>query len=234
MCKGDTFMSDETTYRGLVFGAIGVLAETSELQRQAYNLAFRQTGLRWDWSPAVYRRLLHKPGGQARIADVAREQGDLVDADAVHARKVANFRAAVLREGLTPRPGVLEMLHAAKAGGLRTAWATTTGRPTVELMLEGLSGSIAETDFDFVGDRSHVEAPKPAPEIYQLTLAELGLEAGSVLAVEDTPESAEAALGAGLDVIGFPGWAATERDFPEGVTVVDALSPDLLRARQVA
>lgn len=227
-------MSDETMYRGLVFGAIGVLSETSGLQRQAYNLAFRQAGLDWEWDAARYRRLLHRPGGQRRIAEYADLRGVYVDAEAVHARKVANFRAAVLREGLTPRPGVMALLQAARRHGLPAAWATTTGRQTVELILEGLSGTLSEADFAFVGDRSHAAAPKPAPDIYLRTLAELGLAAGEVLAVEDTPESAEAALAAGLDVVAFPGWAAQDRAFPAGVRVVTELSADLLTARRAA
>ncbi|MBF9058510.1 HAD-IA family hydrolase [Rhodobacterales bacterium HKCCSP123] len=225
-------MSEITTYRGLVFGAIGVLAETSEIQRQAYNLAFRQAGLDWEWDRVGYREMLRRPGGMRRIADYAAAKGDLVDAEAVHARKVANFRAGVLREGLTPRPGVIGMLQAAQAARMPVAWVTTTGRQTVELMLEGLSGSLAEADFAFVGDRSMVEAPKPAPDIYRRALEVLGLSADEVLAIEDTPESAEAARGAGLDTFGFPGWAASDRIFPEGVPVVTRLSPDLLMLRE--
>lgn len=221
-----------TTYRGLVFGAIGVLAETSEIQRQAYNLAFRQAGLGWEWDAARYREMLHQPGGMRRIAEYAEARGDLVDAEAVHARKVANFRAAVLRDGLSPRPGVIEMLQAAQAAHLPVAWVTTTGRQTVELMLDGLSGSLAEADFAFVGDRSQVEHPKPAPDIYLHALKVLGLAADEVLVIEDTPESAEAARGAGLDTIGFPGWAAEDRVFPAGVPVVTRLSPDLLTLRE--
>jgi HAD superfamily hydrolase (TIGR01509 family) len=225
-------MSEITTYRGLVFGVIGVLAETSELQRQAYNLAFRQAGLDWEWDAERYREMLHRPGGMRRIADYAEAKGDLVDAEAVHARKVANFRAAVLRDGLTPRPGVIEMLQAAQAARLPVAWATTTGRQTVELMLEGLSGSLVEADFAFVGDRSMVEHPKPAPDIYRRALDVLGLSADEVLAIEDTPESAEAAVGAGLNTIGFPGWAAEDRIFPPGVPVVTRLSPEFLTLRE--
>lgn len=225
-------MSEITTYRGLVFGAIGVLAETSELQRQAYNLAFRQAGLDWEWDAEGYREMLHRPGGMRRIADYAEAKGDLVDAEAVHGRKVANFRAAVLRGGLTPRPGVIEMLQAAHATGLPVAWVTTTGRQTVELMLEGLAGSLVEADFAFVADRSHVDNPKPAPDIYRHALQRLGLGAKDVLVIEDTPESAEAAVGAGLDTIGFPGWAAEDRVFPPGVPVVTRLSPELLTLRE--
>ncbi|MEC7496587.1 MAG: haloacid dehalogenase, partial [Pseudomonadota bacterium] len=35
--------------RALIFGSIGVLVETSELQRQAYNAAFAAHRLDWHW-----------------------------------------------------------------------------------------------------------------------------------------------------------------------------------------
>ena len=42
----------------LLLGSIGVLAETSELPRQAYNKAFHKHGLDWYWSVANYCYLL--------------------------------------------------------------------------------------------------------------------------------------------------------------------------------
>lgn len=227
-------MTIPQTQRALFVGAIGVLAETSELQRGAYNLAFTQSGLDWTWDPAFYRELLHDPGGVKRIAAQARRTGETVDAEAIHARKVANFRAAVLREGLTPRPGVIETLEAARDAGFCVGWVTTTGRQTVDLMLAGLGGAITEDTFDFILDREAVARPKPAPDAYTEALARAGVGADSALAVEDTPESAEAALGARIDTVGFPGWAAEGRVFPPGVRTVAALSPDILTASQTA
>ena len=40
--------------KALLFGSIGVIAETSELQRQAYNMAFAEHGLDWYWNVANY------------------------------------------------------------------------------------------------------------------------------------------------------------------------------------
>ncbi|MEM9855615.1 MAG: hypothetical protein AAF841_14385, partial [Pseudomonadota bacterium] len=56
----------------------------------------------------------------------------------------------------------------------------------------------------------------------------LGFSAPDVLCVEDTPESADAALRAGLNVVGFPGGAAYGRAFPDGVPVGEFLSPMIL------
>jgi HAD superfamily hydrolase (TIGR01509 family) len=220
--------------RALFIGAIGVLAETSHLQREAFNLAFRQSGLDRHWDAERYRALLEDPGGAKRIVAEAERRGAVVDPEAVHARKVANFRAAVLREGLVPRPGVIETLAAARKAGIVLGWVTTTGRPTVDLMLEGFGGAITAESFDFICDRSHVTAPKPAGEVYELALRRAGVDAGSALAIEDTPESVEAARAMGIPTVAFPGWAAQERRFPSDIQIVTALQPDLLRARQSA
>lgn len=53
--------------KAILLGSIGVITETSELQRQSYNEAFRHHGLDWYWSIANYCELLKKPGGLKRL-----------------------------------------------------------------------------------------------------------------------------------------------------------------------
>lgn len=216
------------TLKAIIFGAIGTLAETSDLQRQAFNLAFRQSGLDWNWDRASYLRLLEAPGGAQRIADFARMKDEVVDVQAVYSRKVANFRALMLKEDVPLRDGVGDLIAAAREAGVRLGWATTTYPETVDLMLEGLADKLPRDAFDYIGDASRVARRKPAPDIYLDALAALGVEAKSALAIEDTPESAEAALAAGLHCVAFPGEAARHRDFPAACRVVDRLSASLL------
>ena len=51
----------------ILFGSIGTLVETSELQRQSFNLAFKEVGLDWYWNTATYCKLITEPGGMKRI-----------------------------------------------------------------------------------------------------------------------------------------------------------------------
>ena len=53
--------------KAILFGSIGTLVETSEIQRQSYNLAFKEAGLDWYWNTATYCGLLTEPGGIKRI-----------------------------------------------------------------------------------------------------------------------------------------------------------------------
>ena len=54
--------------QALIFGSIGTLEETSDLQRAAFNAAFRQHGLDWHRDRETYNGMLRASGGRDRIA----------------------------------------------------------------------------------------------------------------------------------------------------------------------
>lgn len=217
--------------KAIFFGSVGTLAETSELQCKAFNKAFDEAGLDWFWHPNEYRELLREPGGVKRIMSEANRRKQSVDAERIHALKVAHFRDLVATQGLLPRPGVLETLGWARTEGLTVSWVTTTGRDTIDLILMGLRDSITASSFSFIHDTSEVRLPKPAPDIYHRALQQAGVGMDEAIAIEDTPESAISALSAGIKTFGFPGWATAERPFRQGVQTLDVLSAAALLAR---
>ena len=214
--------------KALFFGSIGTLADTSELQRRAYNRAFAEAGLDWIWDRGTYFRLLREPGGRARIAAHAETVGDAVDAASLHGSKVRHFADLASRTGIAPRPGVVDMLQSARARGMNTALCSTTVPDQVEAVTEGLSRAVRSVPFDWIADGTCAARPKPAPDIFNAALGRFDLDPSGVVVVEDTPECAEAALAAGCHVVAFPGEAAADRDFPPGILVVDRLQPRLL------
>jgi len=44
--------------KSILFGSIGVLVESSEIQRKAFNKAFKEFGLDWYWNVANYIKML--------------------------------------------------------------------------------------------------------------------------------------------------------------------------------
>ena len=50
-------------YKALLFGSIGTLIESSNIQRNSFNEAFKEAGLDWYWDEQDYRILLKKSGG---------------------------------------------------------------------------------------------------------------------------------------------------------------------------
>ncbi|MDJ0821112.1 MAG: HAD-IA family hydrolase [Paracoccaceae bacterium] len=212
----------------ILFGSVGTITESSELQRQAFNAAFAEVGLDWRWDAGEYLSMLHMPGGAERIDAYAKAQGAQVDAQALHALKVKHFERMALQNGLTARPGVTRLIDQARGLGVKIGFVTTTGPQTLGLVLGGLARDICAGDFDVILDRSIVKRPKPDPEAYETALSYLDLKPNQVLAIEDTPESAQAALNAGIATVAFPGLAAQDRTFPGTVAQLDALTPDLL------
>ena len=125
--------------KAVMFGAIGTIAETSELQRQAFNAAFEEAGLDWSWEREEYRDMLETPGGERRIEDYNRARGARIDASAIHARKTGLFQEA-LDQGVEPRPGVVDTIRALREAGVRIAFCTTTEEANVAAILRAVKG----------------------------------------------------------------------------------------------
>jgi hypothetical protein len=79
----------------LLFGSISTVADTLELQRQAYNRAFAEHGLDWRWDRDDYVAMLDRSGGQDRVAAYADSVGATVDAAAIHKTKSTIFRESL-------------------------------------------------------------------------------------------------------------------------------------------
>ena len=135
--------------KALLLGSIGVLAETSELQRQAYNAAFVAHGVDWHWNIASYCRHLATPGGQNRLRTLGGDALSESEIRRIHETKQDVF-AASLAGGVAPRAGIVETLSTARAAGLRIGFVTTTTPRTVTMIQEALAGHI---------DMSHITKP---------------------------------------------------------------------------
>ncbi|WP_299375689.1 HAD-IA family hydrolase [uncultured Tateyamaria sp.] len=220
-------------YSTLLLGSIGVLAETSDLQRRAFNTAFEMNELIWHWDADTYRALLEVPGGKARLAHHAARQGAEVDIDKVYEDKVRAFDAA-LAMGIDLRPGIADLIAEAQAQNMKIGFVTGTDPRQVAGILRALEGSISPSVFDFIGDSTLAPRAKPAPDIYNEALRSLGVTGEEALAIEDTPESAQAAVAAGIRTLAYPGENAAGRDFGNGVEVVGTPAVTLLRSAAIA
>lgn len=121
--------------QALLFDVDGTLADTErDGHRPAFNAAFREFGLDWEWDVSLYGELLSVTGGKERMkhyVDTYRpdyeKPADFDDLVAeLHKAKTRHY-TAMLAEGKVPmRPGVERLLREAMDAGLRLAIATTT------------------------------------------------------------------------------------------------------------
>lgn len=212
----------------ILFGSISTLADTSELQRRAFNEAFAAHGMDWEWSRDDYTAMLGSNGGAQRIAEYASSHGDDVDPAEVHATKSAIFRELLAGQEVTLRPGVADTMARAKQDGGKLGLVTTTSAANVTALLKALS--LTADAFDVVVDGSSVDEPKPAPAAYLFALKELGEDAGSAVAIEDNVGGVTAAVEAGITCIAFPNENTASDDFGAAVESVEALDADHVAA----
>lgn len=197
----------------ILFGSISTVADTSELQRQAFNQAFALHQLSWQWSRAEYVNLLESSGGCQRISDYAKSVGQLVDAEAIHRSKSELFQQSLHKGSLTARPGVVEVIKQAKQQGVKLAFVTTTSAQNVASILEALRSEIGVGDFDLVVSASDVAHSKPAKDAYDFALKALDQTPDAAVAIEDNLDGLAAAKSAQLACVAFPNQNTAQHQF---------------------
>lgn len=142
------------------------------------------------------------------------------DADA---RLLAIFGAAALRRArdhvgaalaaaapFAARPGAQRLLRALHAAAIPCAVASSTHHAEVRCRLEG-AGLLDFFGVTCGGDE--VAHGKPAPDLYRLALARLGVAASDAMAFEDSGPGVRAALAAGLATVAVPDLKPPEPDW---------------------
>lgn len=217
--------------QAIVFDMDGTLADTEEIHRQAFNRAFAEFGFEWQWSPEEYHDLLSISGGRERIRQYLMQKRERPRATAalrqlalsVHKRKSELYRELLVAGHVALRPGVNCLLTEARAQDLKLAIATSSSRRNVETLLATTLGANADGLFRAFATCDVVEDQKPSPAIYQYALAELGIEPGHAVAIEDTRNGNLAARAAGLKTLITTHRYTRDNDFRGASLVLDQL-----------
>src|SRR5579859_4159585 len=118
-------------------------------------------------------------------------------------------------------PGVVEVIDAARAAGIKLAVASSS---TAEWVTGHLARLGILDRFDCVRCRDDVANAKPAPDLYRAVLECLGLTPDEAFAIEDSPNGIAAAKSAGLRCVAIPNPITSGLDLSRADLVVDSLA----------
>jgi HAD superfamily hydrolase (TIGR01509 family) len=217
--------------KAIIFDVDGTLSETEETHRKAFNRAFEHQGFPWHWDRPTYRRLLQVTGGKERIRHFAK-QDDAVrllapDFDdfvrELHGKKTSIYTSMIADGAASLRPGIRELILDAEDNGYRLAISTTTSAPNVAALLFSAFGDDGAGKFEVICGGDSVANKKPAPDIYLLTLEQLGLRPEDCIAIEDSRNGLLSAYRAGIPTVVTPSIYTDDQDFDEAAWVIDDL-----------
>jgi beta-phosphoglucomutase family hydrolase len=165
--------------QALVFDMDGVIVDNTPVQARAFQLLFRDLGLKAD-ANNLLRRLNGMPATDIleQVFDHPVPEKDL--------KKYADQREFLYRtlywDERKAAPGLVEFLEAARAAGLKVGLGSGSANDTLSYILDFLD---LRRFFDVVVGADDVEEGKPHPETYAVVAEKLGIAPENCLVFED-------------------------------------------------
>jgi len=228
--------STETGLKAFLFDVDGTLSDTErDGHRVAFNRAFDEFGIGWNWSIDTYGELLAVTGGKERMkyfcqnyldpAEIPRGIDELIPQ--LHQAKTRHYTELLSTGAIPLRPGVERLLREARERGYRLAIATTTTPENVTALLTHTLGEESIGWFEVIAAGDIVPAKKPAPDIYDYAMQQMSLQAAQCIAFEDSSNGIKSSRGAGLITIVTINDYTREHDFADACIVLDQMGePD--------
>jgi len=184
--------------QAVIFDMDGLMLDTERLAARAWDEAAAAEGTTFDVALAL-RMIGRNFADCSAMMHAACPSGYPVDA--VLGRWHATYDAIVERDGLTLKPGVVELLDWLDARAIVRGVATSTRRTRAQAKLERTA--LLPRFAALVGG-DEVARGKPAPDIYLEAARRLGTPPAACLVLEDSEPGVRSALAAGMVPIMVP------------------------------
>jgi HAD superfamily hydrolase (TIGR01509 family) len=183
--------------QALIFDFDGLILDTETVEFEVLDELYREHGHQLQRERWVLNLGTH---GQIDLyADLATLAGRPLDLVNLRARQRALYLDRC--DALALRPGLADLLEAARARGLALAVASSSGSGWVERWLEHHA---IRPYFGCVRTSEHVRHVKPAPDLFLSAAAGLGVAPEHCVVFEDSPNGMRAAAAAGMRCVAVP------------------------------
>ena len=162
-----------TYLEGVYWDLDGTIANTElEAHLPAFNNAFNDLGIDWDWDTKTYIKLLKINGGKNRIAYYAKSNNDDFSEDLIlkiHETKQFHYLETIKRNCVSLKTGVFRLINELHIKKVRQFIVTSSSRIQANLLVDYLFNGL--NLFEFIISSEDVELKKPNPVSYtHLTL----------------------------------------------------------------
>ena len=187
------YRSNMSKIRHILFDCDGVLVDTEFVAAVRMTRALNNMGVKLS-----VEYFLHNLSGTTFSSIVQRYFNNTLSSSEVH--DIVNGVEAEVATEVKLIDGVRELLISLS---VNKSVVSNSSTQTVEnaLKVTGIGQHFNKKIFS----SELVSQPKPSPDIYLLAIADLGYDESDIMVVEDSLSGAQAALSAGLKVIGFTG-----------------------------
>jgi HAD superfamily hydrolase (TIGR01509 family) len=200
----------------LIFDFDGLLIDTEIPLFEIWQGIYRDYGC--ELLLDTWQHALGTFGGFDPYADIMARTGAGPDRAVLQPKIRAEHFARCLTLPLLP--GIASLLDEAHAAGLKTAVASSSAIDWVGPFLDqhGLTARL-----DAICTRDDVTQVKPAPDLFLLAAARMGVPPAHCIVFEDSPNGLRAARAAGMWAVAVPNALTRALPLPEPDLVLDSL-----------
>jgi len=177
--------------RGLLFDMDGLVLDSECLYTRFWREAAQALGYVMTPEQSLGMRSLGKKHGQPYLESLF---GPGIDYTTLRNKRVELMDAYVAIHGIAPKPGIYALMDCLEANHIPAA---ITSSSPMEAIRKHLAAANLLHRFQKLCSGHDVSSGKPAPDIYLLGAASLGLPPEDCLALEDSPTGILAAHRAG-------------------------------------
>jgi len=195
-----------TYLEGVYWDLDGTIANTElEAHLPAFNYAFNDLGIDWNWDTNTYIKLLKINGGKNRISYYSKFNNDNFSEDLIlkiHETKQFHYLEIIKKNCVSLKTGVFRLINELHRKKVRQFIVTSSSRIQANLLVDYLFNGLKPFEFIISSEDVELKNPNPLPYLKAVQLS--GINKNNSIVFEDSNPGLKSSLAANLPTIFVP------------------------------